>query len=136
MPAFTTPRVTSGFLTLYENYAEEESTSLVKKHGDAMLCRDLEDCLAMGVALYRQITDLDRQWRLQWARGQAKPTKAQIAFLEGLFLRWLAASKQYVTPLEWCQSQNFVGGVEHAREWTACYEEALAAEAEELAGSR
>ena len=133
MPTTQIPKVTSGFLTLYETFASKEANGLAKKHRTAMACRDLEDCLAIGVTLYRQITDLDREWRLAWARGTAKATKAQVAFLEGLFSRWLAASKRYVAPLEWCQSQNFAGGVEHAQEWRECYEEALAAENEELA---
>ncbi len=134
MPAAIVSRVTQAHLGLYVAHAAEEESALARKHKAAMFCRDVEDCMAFGVTVYRQLTELDTQVRLQWARGERKASKRDVASLERAFALWLKASDQLHKCVTWCEAA--FGDLDHGQEWLECYREAKsAAEEEELAPS-
>jgi hypothetical protein len=92
-------------------------------HDEAMRCRDLEDGLAVGVALFHLIERIDQSWRDRVFRG-AEPFQAEDdAAIRLLYELWLHPSGRITARIE--QFEAKFENVERAGEFRVCRRRAL-----------
>jgi hypothetical protein len=108
-----------------------------KDHADAMRCRDFEEFLAVGVAVFRALAQVDAARRQRIARGLEEPSPEDDRELLDHFRRWLATARLVREELRSLEDQfeavdgsaEFCRCVKEAREIVAEWVPAIAPEA-------
>lgn len=71
----------------YKRSAEELDDQLMRDHKEAMFCRNLEDAIETGMALFVTYSRLDAKWRDELLRDQAALHRDQTALERGEMLK-------------------------------------------------
>ncbi len=93
-----------------------------KDHDQAMLCRDFEEFLAIGVAVFRALVQVDSTRRQRAASGLEAPSPEDDGEMLDYFRRWLEMGKKAMEDLRSFEDQ--FTAVDGAAEFRRCFREA------------
>jgi hypothetical protein len=89
----------------YQHTVETESWKT--DHQDAMVCRDIEQVLLVGIAIYDGLNRADEMLRIGAATGKAKYTKEIGAAFSALFDWWLSPCGRLELEIHKIQRKGF-----------------------------
>ena len=91
-------------------------------HIEAMRCRDFEETLAVGIAIFRALVQIDTTWRERVSRGVEEYSVEEDQALRASFLSWLRPCAQGLERLRYFETR--FDAVEGSAEFRRCCEEA------------
>jgi hypothetical protein len=103
-----------GQLEAYQDYWKRD-------HDEAMACRDWEDAIAVGLAVYRMVWERQDAWRDQVFRGVIPYTEADDRDQQARLAGWLATTREVLSETLPRLEARF-GNVEGAAELRRCAE--------------
>jgi len=104
-------------VAVYERHAQPWKEA----HHAAMECRDLEELLAFGAFLFRQISRVDEQWHERLFRGELCHNPDMDRDIHDLYRAWAVPSEACVAQIEHFEAGGFT--VEGAKEFRECVAE-------------
>lgn len=109
-------RATQRVISAYAESEPRRDESWDESHDLAMYCREIEDALAWGVYLFRDLSDLEARSQARVLRGELAPDGYDWEGHERDFRRWAAASEKFLGLAEDLAREGFdVGGLEEFR---------------------
>jgi hypothetical protein len=103
---------------------EAYEESWMGDHRAAMACRDVEDTLAVGVAVFRLLRRVEDSWRERVFRGSEDFAEEDDRWVQGSFRGWLQVTEDVLNALPTLE-QRF-GSVDGADELRECAGQARA----------
>src|SRR5947207_1875532 len=99
---------------------EAYSESWKQDHRAAMACRDLEDTISVGVALFRLLVRAEDSWRERVFRGIEECSDEDDRWVQGLFRLWLQVTEDVLDALPTLEHRfSSVDGANELRECAA-----------------
>ncbi len=69
-------------------------------HDAAMACRDVEDCLEIGICLYRRIVEIESRNQELALSGRLPDVEACLKEVDDLYRMWHGASRKWLADIE------------------------------------
>jgi hypothetical protein len=91
------------------------------EHNEAMRCRDFEEALAVGIAIFRALARLDTAWRQRVSQGTETYDPETEETLRGFFHWWLQPCTTAMERLRYFEGR--FDAVEGAADFRRCCEE-------------
>lgn len=95
----TTRRIVSAFAESGEEWKQE--------HGKVKLCLELEDCIKLGIYLFRHLTDLEARLQAKAIEGELSPDSSLWEDFEETYRTWLRGAEKHLTDTKVLTSEGY-----------------------------